>query len=180
MESNGPGNQSTPRQIVDVELLDRSFTTPTDAFVINDDVTSRFVQGFVFTVVGGPYAGSYAVAAPGVLAGDIAAQVVAGQTHIPVVNIVSTAIPYALFAGFTTPNISPTTARNYLVTWQLAGNVAALFVPNSTMQIKRFSYNGVVVNRVYTVVSSTYNGINYTNVVTALYDESVSMPVLGG
>ena len=179
LESNGPGNQSTPRQIVDVEFLDKSFVSPTDAFVVNDDVSARFVQGFSFSVVDGPYAGAYTVNAGAFAPGATVCQVVGGQTHIPVANIISTAVPYDFFAGFTTPSVSPTTPHNYLVTWRVNGNVTGIIAANDSVQIKHFSYNAEVVSRVFTVTSVAYSGLGYTNVVTSLYDASNVTPVLG-
>ena len=56
LESNGINSQSTPRQVMDVR-----FDVGSNAFLINDDVTTRFVAGFMFDVVQGVYQGSYEV-----------------------------------------------------------------------------------------------------------------------
>lgn len=181
LESNGPDNKSTPRLIVDVEFLDKSFPTPTDAFIVNDDVSARFVNGFAFDVVGGPYAGSYTVDLPGFLPNDVVAQVVDGKTHIPVTNITSTAVPYDFYAGFTSPSISPVPNQpgNYHVTWQLAGNLSGILTAGDEVLFKHILYNGTRLHRMDTVVSVTVtNGGSYTNVVTALYDDAF-MPVIG-
>lgn len=179
LESNGPGNRSTPRQIVDVEFLDKSFISPTDAFVINDDVSTRFVQGFSFDVVDGPYAGAYVVDAGAFAPGANVCQVVGGRTHIPVTDIVSTAVPYNFFAGFTAPTVTPTTPHNYLHTWQVDGDVSRVIAADDSIQIKHFSYNTEVVSRVLTVTSVVYSGLGYTNVVTSMYDASNVTPVIG-
>ncbi len=184
LESNGPGNLSTPRQIVDVEFLDKSFITPTDAFIVNDDVSSRFVQGFVFTVVAGEYAGTYTVNAGAFAPGATVCQVVSGQTHIPVADIVSTAVPYEFVTG-SLVNVALTTPGNYLVTWVVDGLPS--LVANDEIQVKRIAYNDNVtvgtVNRNYTVVSATPNTplAGQTTVVTALTDEqpSSTVPIIG-
>lgn len=183
LESNGPGNLSVPRQIVDVEFLDKSFATPTDAFIVNDDVSARFVQGFTFNVIGsGAYDGSYVVDGGAFAPGDTVAQVVDGKTHIPVAeaDATSTSTPYDFRAGFVTPLISPTTPHNYLVTWEVAGDMTALVSTNDTVQIKHFLYNGTRVNRVYTVSSVTLDaGGTFTRIVTLLTDDAVNTPVIG-
>ena len=187
LESNGPNNQSTPRQIVDVEFLDKTFSTPTDAFVVNDDVTIRFVQGFSFDVIGGSaYDGTYIVDGGGT-PGATVSLVVGGQTHIPVANIVDANNPvtYDFYSGFSTPSVSPTTPGNYLITWQLDGDQTSTVSVNDQVQFKHFLYNDNVtntrVNRTYTVHSVTYNVIGFTNVVTMLSDEQPGsvMPIIG-
>lgn len=178
LESNGPGNLSVPRQIVDVEFLDTHFLTPTDSFVINDDVSSRFVQGFQFSVIGSTlYDGTYTVNGGAFAPGAVVAQVVDGKTHIPVTDIATTSVPYSFIPAAAT-NVSPTTPHNYLVTWQVQGNLTAVVAANDTIQVKRFLYNGTRVTRTFTVVSVTLSG-SFTNIVTSLYDNSVTMPVLG-
>lgn len=188
LESNGPGNKSTPRQIVDVEFLDKSFTTPTDAFIVNDDVSARFVQGFTFDVIGGSlYDGTYTVNATGFLPGATVVQFIGGQSHIPVSAITDPALPvvHNFYAGFTSPSVSPTTPGNYLVTWEVDGDVTTLLAANDSIQVKHILYNDSVtnarVNRTYTVVSVTYNILGFTNVVTTLTNETPAstMPVIG-
>lgn len=183
LESNGPGNLSVPRQIVDVEFLDKSFATPTDAFIVNDDVSARFVQGFTFNVIGsGKYDGSYVVNGGAFAPGAPVAQVIDGKTHIPVaeVDITATSTPYVFRTGFVTPLISPTTPHNYLVTWEVAGDMTTLVSVNDTIQIKHFLYNGTRVNRVYTVSSVTLDaGGTFTRIITLLSDDAVSTPVIG-
>ena len=188
LESNGPDNQSTPRQIVDVEFLDKMFATPTDAFIINDDVSDRFVQGFSFDVIGSSnYNNTYVVNQPGFPPGAVVAQVANEQTHIPVANITDTNNPvvYNFYSGFSTPTVSPTTPGNYLITWQFDGNQTSTISVNDQVQFKHFLYNDNVtnarVNRTYTVHSVTYNVIGFTNVVTMLSNEQPGsiMPIIG-
>ena len=45
LESNGVGNQSTPRRILDID-----FSTAPPSFVVGDDAEFRFVPGFSFDV----------------------------------------------------------------------------------------------------------------------------------
>ena len=56
LESNGVDNQSVPRAILDLD-----FGPGTNTFIVADDVTARFVAGFSFEVLTGPYSGSYVV-----------------------------------------------------------------------------------------------------------------------
>lgn len=95
LEVNGPDNRSTPRQIQGVTAGGGG----SGSFVLNGDLTFRFVTGFTFDVensgskIGSPPApfgsplssndGTYTVAAPG-------ATFAAGQTTIPVDQVVST------------------------------------------------------------------------------------------
>lgn len=178
LESNGPGNQSTPRTIVDVEFLDKSFVSPTDAFVVNDDVSTRFVTGFVFGVVGGGvYDDTYVVVAPG-------ATYIGGKTHIPVANIVSTASPYDFVTG-SLVNVTLTSPGNYLVSWVVDG--LPTLVTNDEIQVKHIAYNdnvtNGVVNRTYVVhsVSPNVPFAGQTTVLTLLTDEhpSSSFPIIG-
>lgn len=56
LEGNGAGNLSVPRQILNIDFG----TSP--VITVADNVTTRFVAGFVFTITGGsPYDGSYTV-----------------------------------------------------------------------------------------------------------------------
>lgn len=57
LEGNGTGNLSTPRQILDI-----NFESSDPYLVVADDVTNRFVNGFVFNIVGdSAYTGAFTV-----------------------------------------------------------------------------------------------------------------------
>ena len=177
LESNGTGNLSTPRQVVDIEFLDKTFLTPTDAFIVNDDVTTRFVTGFVFTVLGGIYDGTYTVVAPGAVS-------IGGKTHIPVADIVSTATPYNFDVGYPIV-VTATTPGNYLVTWVVDG--LPTVAVNDQIQVKHIAYNDNVTNGVvdrnYFVYGVTAGApsVGLTTIVTVLQDEhpNSAFPIIG-
>ena len=145
LESNGTGNQSTPRQIVDVEVLDSAFITPTDAFIVNDDVSSRMVQGFSFDVVDGPYAGPYTVDAGAFAIGATVCQVVDGRTHIPVSGLTTTYDTLTFYPALPTVDISPISfvPSGHYVTWRLDGDVTSNFHSTLSGSLQ----TGVITNR---------------------------------
>lgn len=62
-EQSGPGNLSTPRNILDIDVITG---TGQIVFVFADDLTARFVGGFQFDVVGAAgYQGTYTVSPGG-------------------------------------------------------------------------------------------------------------------
>lgn len=79
LEQNGVGNTSTSRTIVDVNI---DPTTNIVSFTINDDLTSRFVPGFQFDIIGSSdYEGTYTVGSAGSVSSTIGSQAI---TIIPV------------------------------------------------------------------------------------------------
>lgn len=130
LESNGVGNQSTPRRILDID-----FSTSPPKFVVGDDATLRFVPNFSFTVFDSAYDGEYTVAPAG-------SSFLDGVTSIPVNE------PIALGA-YTVLDVSDTT--DY---WKVtsAGNDADIFYPTSSIMVAGNSFPAA--NASYTVVSA--------------------------
>lgn len=136
LESNGAGNESTPRQILEIK-----FDAGVHAFVIADDVTSRFNVGMSFQVFGSTYSGTYTVHPDGPTYAD-------GKTTIPINESL-------VFDDYTIVGVSA--ASNY---WKVEsnGNAGCIFYPGTTFGVSGNSFG--LANDVYTVVSSASSSAN--------------------
>lgn len=136
LESNGYQAQSVPRQILDV-----SFDTP-NAFIVADDVTVRFIAGFSFDVIVGPFQGTYTV--------DISGPTYDGvtkRTTIPV-TVPIIASPYQI--------VAVTTGLNGA--WEVVGaaNGDCVWYPGSSFTVAGNSDGPS--NGAYTVQSAEVSG----------------------
>jgi trimeric autotransporter adhesin len=130
LESNGVGNQSTPRRVLDID-----FSTSPPSFVVGDNATLRFTPGFAFTVFDSAYGGDYTVAPAG-------ASFLDGTTKIPVNEPVN-------IGSYSVLGVSDT--QDY---WKVpsVGNDIDIFYPTSTITVTGNSLPGA--NIAYTVVSA--------------------------
>ena len=149
LEGNGTGNLSIPRQVLDI-----NFDTANPAIILADDVTTRFTNGFIFTITGGsPYDGTYTVTGTSTTKTSDNGQVV---TVIPV------ATPPAL-TGFSIVDVLPGTNGKWIITGPSNGSMQ--FYPGSIFNVTGNSFAGA--NTSYTVNSAlTGNQFNVQNVVT--------------
>jgi hypothetical protein len=129
LESDGVDNLSIARQVLDI-----TFSGGNPAFVLADDVTSRFPIGFSFEVFDSAYNGTYTVAATPTFG--------SGRTTIEVNE------PLGI-SEFVIHGVSA--ADDY---WHVLsnGNAACLFYPTSTFTVTGNAFPGA--NGTYTVVSS--------------------------
>lgn len=186
LESNGTGNVSVPRQVLRVAFQDpATLPSPVDSFIVADDVTSRFVPGFTFNVIGGSvYDGGYTVEASGPVAVLVAPGVY--QTHIPVSTpIVVVPLPTVNYFS-ATPSVTPTTPNNYTVTWYFTGNTAGDVAGNVSIGTPIFIQNAIYNSNPYNQ-ELIANGITTTTTLGAITGGSsyidntyTNVPITGG
>ena len=140
LESNGTSNQSVPRQIIDI-----SFDPTKPYFVVADDVTARFVNGFSFSVIGSsPYDGAYTV--DNTLSPIETVTLSTGQvvTHIP---LATPPTP----VGFNIVGVNDGASGSWILNGPTNGYTR--FYPTSTFTVAGNTFPAA--NGSYTVASST-------------------------
>lgn len=118
LEGNGTGNLSVPRQILNIDF------GASPVITVADNVTTRFVAGFVFTITGGsPYDGSYTVSSNSTSQVLPSGQVV---THIPLATA-------PLMAPFTIVHVVTGSGGQWVITGPANGSTQ--FYPTSTFTV---------------------------------------------
>jgi hypothetical protein len=135
LESNGLGAQSVPRAILDLDFEN-------NAFVVADDLTGRFVAGFSFEVISGPYEGTYTVDV-----GGSSYDGVTGTTSVPVTTPI-VAQPFSIIG------VEPTPDNVWVIEGAINGD--CVYYPGSTFTVAG-NTDGPS-NGVYTVVSASVSG----------------------
>lgn len=138
LESDGYGAQSVPRAVLDVDF-------DTNSFVIADDLSARFVAGFVFDIIAGPFLSTYTV--------DVGGAVYDGPTNTTSIPVTTTIVaqPFGIVDVIPGPG-GPGTE------WVINGasNGDCVYYPGSSFTVAGNSDGPS--NGVYTVDSAVVSG----------------------
>lgn len=150
LEGNGTGNLSIPRQILDI-----NFDNTTPYLVVADDVRTRYVNGFNFSIIGGSaYDGAYTVTGTATIHSEFGKLV----THVPLAASPTN-------TGLSIVNVITGAGGSWFIEGPTNGQI--LFYPGSTFTVSGNS--DAPSNGVYTVVSAiTGNQYNVSSVVTGV------------
>jgi len=151
LEGNGTGNQSVPRQILDI-----SFDSSTPHITVADDVTARFINGFSFDIIGSsPYDGTYTVSGAPTVETLLDGKIV---THIPL------ATPPTV-TGYIIKDVVTGVSGSWVIAGPSNGNIQ--FYPTSVFTVSGNSLPAA--NGTYTIASSnTGTQFSVSSVVTGL------------
>lgn len=147
MESNGVGNMSVPRDIVDIEFAS-SVTNSKDAVIVTGSVSARFVQGQQFSIINSTYSGTYVVDDGSSSPGAVVAIERNNQTYIPVAGGIT-------LAQFPIVGVETGAGGKFHLTGLTNGQFT--FLPGLSFSVTGNSLPAA--NQGYTIVSAETSGI---------------------